>query len=177
MEMNLRKPGSLTDWLRVYKLYVQAFPKAERKPFGMIRKKYREGATDVWCVERDGSFCGIAITINGEELVLLDYFAMERSCRGQRIGSEALVMLMERYFPRGLFVEIESTLDEVPDLQDRLRRKQFYLNNGMQELCVTAKLFGVDMELLGSGCSLTFHQYRNFYRDNYNSWAAEHITQ
>lgn len=40
---------------------------------------------------------------------------------------------------------------------------------------VTVKLFGVRMELLGSGCGLDFDGYKAFYRENYNQWAADHI--
>ena len=58
---------------------------------------------------------------------------------------------------------------------DSTRRKQFYLSNGMTEMNVFVKLFGVDMELLGYDCSLTFEEYHDFYRDNYNEWAAEHV--
>jgi hypothetical protein len=31
------------------------------------------------------------------------------------------------------------------------------------------------MELMGFDCHLTFEEYHNFYRDNYNQWAADHI--
>ena len=37
------------------------------------------------------------------------------------------------------------------------------------------ELFGVDMELLGFDCSLTFEEYWEFYRTNYNEWAASHV--
>ena len=36
-------------------------------------------------------------------------------------------------------------------------------------------LFGVKMELIGTGAPLTFDEYRNFYAVNYNQWAADHI--
>ena len=45
----------------------------------------------------------------------------------------------------------------------------------MTELGTAAKLFGVDMELLGYDCSLTFDEYREFYRTNYGEFAAKNI--
>lgn len=45
----------------------------------------------------------------------------------------------------------------------------------MTEMGVFVELFGVDMELLGFDCSLTFEEYHAFYRDNYSAWAAEHV--
>ena len=59
--------------------------------------------------------------------------------------------------------------------EERKRRKQFYLANGMTPMNVLVELFGVDMELLGFDCQISFEEYHDFYRDNYNAWAAEHV--
>lgn len=173
--LKIQKPNTIQDWWRLYKLYLAAFPAAERKPFSMIVSMYRKGKTDIWCVRSDGKFAGLAITINGPDIILLDYFAILKNCRGEGIGTKALSLLRDHYSGKGFFVEIETTLKETPELPMRLRRKKFYLAAGLQELSVTAKLFGVDMELLGSGCTMDYARYKAFYRDNYNQWAADHI--
>ena len=36
-------------------------------------------------------------------------------------------------------------------------------------------LFGVEMELLGLNCSLTYDEYYSFYKDNYGDFAAKNI--
>ena len=172
----LKKPKGPADWLRLYRLYREAFPASERKPFGIIVKMHRQGNTDVWSVERDGRFAGLAATVNGDGLVLLDYFAVERHLRGQGVGTAAMAALQSQYRDRGLFVEIERTRTPSQNQSERLRRKQFYLTAGMAELGTEANVFGVDMELLGSRCRLDFEGYRAFYRDNYGPWAAERIT-
>lgn len=173
--VQLKKPTGITHWMKLYRLYLAAFPAAERKPFGMIIRMYRKGKTDIWCVENSGKFAGLAMTINGEEMILLDYFAVVKACRGVGIGSAALKELHTVYADKGLFVEIESTSENAPNQAQRVRRKQFYLSSGLEELHVMAKLFGVNMELLGSRCRLDYDQYKAFYRDNYNQWAADHI--
>ena len=175
MEIKLKKPESIADWLHLYRLYMSAFPKEERKPFALICKMYQKGTTDVWCLMREGKFVGLGITINGPELILLDYFAIEKKKRQQGVGSAALPALMNYYGDKGFFLEIESTLEEANNKEQRLRRKAFYLSRGLQDLHTTAKLFGVNMELLGLRCQLNYDQYTAFYRDNYNQWAADHI--
>ena len=174
-EIKLRKPAGIGSWIRLYRLYLEAFPTAERKPFGMILKMYRNGKTDIWCVEYEGKFAGLAITINGEQIILLDYLAIEKRRRGEGVGSAALRQIRKQYEDKGLFIEIESTLEDAPNRLQRQRRKRFYLSCGMEEMGTTAELFGVRMELLGSGCWLDYEQYHAFYRDNYNQWAADHI--
>lgn len=141
----------------------------------MIRRMYRKGATDIWCIHKEGKFAGLAITINGPDKILLDYFAVSTAVRGQGIGTMALLALNEKYAPKGLFVEIESTQEPSENPEQRMRRKRFYLACGMQELGVNALLFGVRMELLGWRCQMDYADYKAFYHDCYNPWAADHI--
>ena len=173
----LKKPKTAIHWMELYRLYMEAFPAAERKPIWMILKMYRKGKTDIWCLEKDGKFVGLGITINSKDLILLDYFAVKKNRRGTGIGSAAIKTLIQQYSGKGFFLEIESTLEEAPNRLQRAKRKQFYLSSGLEELHVTAKLFGVNMELLGICCRLTYESYKNFYRENYNEWAAEHISE
>ena len=172
--ITLKKPTGIR-WLQLYQLYRTAFPRAERKPFRMIVSMARKGKTDIWCVERDGRFAGLAITINSPELVLLDYFAVSRIHRGEGIGTAALQAVLAHYPDRGLFLEIESTLEPSPNQQQRERRKRFYLAAGLEDLQAEAELFGVRMELMGIHCQLDFESYQTFYRENYSSWVAEHV--
>lgn len=175
MKIELQRPQGPADWLRIYRLYRTAFPRAERKPFSMIRHMTKQGKTDTWCLAKGGEFVGLGITINGPDVILLDYFAVVKNRRGGGIGTAALGVLMEQYRDKGFFLEIESTYEDAPNLAQRQKRKRFYLAAGLEELGVQAELFGVNMELLGVRCSLDYTSYRNFYRDNYNAWAAEHV--
>lgn len=177
MEVVLKKPRGLLSWLQVYRLYLQAFPPSERKPFAIIFKMARKGTTDVWCMHAEGRFSGFCTTINGENAVLLDYLAVCETARGKGIGTQTLYALQEKYAGRGLFVEIESPFEEGDDKDSRVRRKQFYRSCGMEPFGVMAKVFGVNMELLGRECFLDFTAYQAFYRDNYSQYAADHLQE
>lgn len=177
MRIELKRPSGVLDWFRLWRLYRNAFPLSERKPFSMIVKMFRAGKTDVWCLEESGSFRGLAITINSPALVLLDYFAVEEKHRGQGVGHTALAAVMERYRDRGFFLEIEDPALPGEDQCLRQRRKAFYLSCGLKELGVKALLFGVPMELLGVRCAMTFGDYRDFFAAHYSPWVAEHVTE
>ena len=165
------------QWLRIYFLYRSAFPRCERKPFRMILSMRRRGKTDVWYYEKKGRFAGFAATINDDELILLDYLAVVKSMRGCGTGRRILRELKECYAGKGLFVEIESAYEAAPNQDERLRRKAFYINNGMQPSRVMASVFGVKMELLCWNCRVDFPGYHSFYRDNYSAWAAKNIVE
>lgn len=176
-DITLKRPAGPRDWLRLWRLYRTAFPASERKPFSMILKMWRKGKTDIWCAEADGQFRGLAITINSPEAVLLDYFAIEKTCRSQGWGHKALAAVLAQYHDRGVFLEIEDPSLPGADRSLRQRRKAFYLSCGLGELGVKALLFGVHMELLGVRCAMTFLDYKNFFRDHYSPWVADHVTE
>lgn len=173
--MERKQPTTVLQWLRIYRLYQSAFPRSEKKPFSMIRAMQKKGKSDVWYCENDGSFAGLVITVNGPDKVLLDYLAVNKKCRGQGVGSELLRQMRQQYAGKGIFLEIEAVRSAADNYEERKRRKRFYLSNGMTELGVVAELFGVEMELLGFDCKLTFDAYQAFYRDNYSAWVAEHV--
>lgn len=175
MQITLSKPRNLSHWLLIFQLYRKAFPASERKPFGIICTMYRKGKTDLWCILRDGSFAGFAATVNGSDLILLDYFAVASRHRSKGVGTAALKQLLAQYSGQGVFVEIENTRLPGADRSQRLRRKAFYQNCGMEDLNVCANVFGVSMELLGRNCRMDLAQYKGFYRNYYSPWAAEHI--
>ena len=173
--ITLQAPAGLFDWLRIYKLYRLAFPKEERKPFSTIVNKYRQGIFDVWCICRDGKFSGIATTINHDDLILIDYLAISPSCRSQGIGSAALRLLKEKYADKDLLLEIESVYEDHPEKAMRLRRKAFYLRCGMKPMGVMINLFGVAMELMSFGRTITFPEYLSIYVDSTGKWIENHI--
>ena len=176
--MNLRKPKNLIEYVRIYTLYRRAFPVSEKKPFSMILKMEKCGATDVWYFEEDGKFLGLAITINSPDLILVDYFAVSEKLRGRGNGSGLLKSLIAHYSPRKVFLEIEFPYENAENYADRVRRRRFYTQRvGLVPMETYACLFGVDMELLGTeGCHLTYDEYRDFYLNNYGKFAYDHIT-
>ncbi len=69
-------------------------------------------------------------------------------------------------------MEIESTVGDGGSQEEptgergqRLRRKAFYLRNGMVPMDFLVNLFGVDMEVLTFGSALTFEQYHAIYKE------------
>ena len=173
--MNFKAPKGIVEYARLYSLYMTAFPKCERKPFSIIREKHRIGKTDIWYFEDAGKFLGLCITINGDKEVLIDYFAVAERKRGQGNGRRMLNAMLKYYSPRGVFLEIEIPYESAENYIERVRRKKFYTSVGLSPMNTYVKLFGVDMELMGFGCHMTFDEYRNFYRENYGEQAYNNI--
>ena len=151
----------------IRKLYESSFPKSEKKPFDFMRKKQKEGYFDMLAIEEEeGKFCGLAIMLLAGGWALLDYLAIDPGCQGTGLGSRTLEALQERYGKERIVVEIESTIREAEGSgngRERLRRKAFYLRNGMVPMGFLVDLFGVEMEVLTFGSRITFEQYHGIY--------------
>ncbi len=173
--MNFTEPKGILQYARIKSLYKKAFPKCERKPFSMIMKMKKKGKTDIWYFQDDEGFLGLASTINGEREILIDYFAVSERRRGQGNGRKMLTALLRHYEPLGVFLEIEIPYESAENYTERIRRKNFYIGAGLAPMNTYAKLFGVDMELMGVNCSLDFDEYRNFYLKNYGRFAYDNI--
>ena len=161
--------------LRTRLLYREAFPRCERKPFAIIKAMSEKGKTDLWYFEDEVRFMGLCATINGPDKVLIDYLAVAKRRRGTGVGTQMLKALIEHYKDYGVFLEIEMLNPEAKNNPQRIRRREFYLRCGLQPMGTYARLFGVDMELLGIGCHLSFDEYRDFYLNNYGKFAYDHI--
>lgn len=150
-------------WIK--KTYLESFPKSERKPFTHMKRKAKQGVMEILSILERGRPIGLAILVRHRDLVLLDYFAIHRSFQGQDYGSRALQMLKERYQEQRLILEIELPEENAPNQEARMRRKHFYLKNGMQETGMKVCVFQVPMEVLTDGKPLTKEEYHSIYRE------------
>lgn len=161
--MELKKPNK--EQLKLLKqLYMTSFPKYERKPFRLMQALEKCGKMEILCISDSKNFCGLVITASYKDLVLIDYFAISEELRGKGIGSQSIELIRERYKGKRLFLEIESTLKESSNMDERKKRKNFYLRNKLSESGISVLLFGVEMELLTFGEQVTYEEYRNLYK-------------
>lgn len=162
-------------WMK--RTYLEAFPKSERKPFGIMKMKAGQGVMELLVIFEKKQPVGLAVTVLHQDMVLLDYFAMARDHRGKNYGSRALKLLKKRYQDRRFLLEIELLNEEAPNQKERIRRKNFYLKNGMRETGICACVFKVPMEVLTDGKPVTFDEYHSIYRDSIGAVFARKVTR
>ncbi len=146
------------------RLYNEAFPKYERKPFVLMRLWQRIGKTEIQEIRGGDDFLGLLITVPYKDLVLVDYFAVMPQLRGQGIGSRVLTLIRERYAGKRVFLEIESTRVQSDNKKTRLRRKDFYLRNGLRECGVAVRIFSSELEILTFDRDVFFDEYVGLYK-------------
>ena len=175
--MRLKEVDFHSDWKKIKQLYKTAFPRYERKPLWIVRMKHRKNEADIWVIEHESEFAGLAITVNELDMVLLDYFAISDEKRSLGLGGKALKLLQEQYTGKRFFLEIECEDETADNAAERVRRKAFYLRNRMSEIAVKANVYTVEMELLGYDCHVSFEDYEKLYRASYGHLVAGKIVE
>lgn len=160
---------------KIKRIYLEAFPRVERKPFLMMKKMAKRGAMELLAITEKEQVAGLAITVRHGDMVLLDYFAIDKAFRGKNYGSRALRMLKERYREERLILEIELPDGHALNNTERIRRKQFYLRNGMQETGIHAMVFQVPMEVLTAGKPVTYEEYHGLYTHTIGIFFAKKV--
>ena len=174
--MKLIKTKKPKHLMNIYKLYLKAFPKNERKPFPFILLKQWRGTTEILSIKNStGDFSGLAIAAIHNDLVLLAYFAVSSTQRGEGIGSKALQLLKERYADKKLFLEIENTDTDAPNIEERKKRKNFYLKNGMKEMPFIINFFGTEMEIMTYNSDITFDEYHSVYKKEFGKYISRKV--
>lgn len=176
MKIHLISANTEKRLAQIEKLYMEAFPKEERKPFSLIIDKSEKGYVDILSIETEEEhMMGEAIIAKDKGIALLDYFAIFSKFRSSGIGSQSLKLLQNRYDNQKFILEIESTLHPVSDLPQRMKRKDFYLKNDMCCMDYLTSLFGIEMEIMTYDCIVTFEEYHALYENIFGSRMAEQI--
>ena len=145
-------------------LYISAFPEIERKPFSLILKKRASGCADILCItDEDGRFVGEAIVLRAGQLALIDYFAVDPECRNRGIGSAALELLREKYNGMNLILEIEAADIPCENVDQRIKRRNFYLRNSLTPMDYRVEIKGEEMEVLTFSDPVFFDDYFKIY--------------
>ncbi|WP_124059085.1 GNAT family N-acetyltransferase [Vaginisenegalia massiliensis] len=135
----------------VEQLYLDAFPLEERKPIQDLYAHQVGQASDVWAVNNEvGDFIGLAVTLLSEQLVLIEYLAVNPAMRNNQYGAKILAHMSQLYPDKPLFLEIEPTQDLVDQNDIRWRRRRFYERNGYKFINQTIRYFDIELELMST---------------------------
>lgn len=148
----------------VRRLYRDAFPLDERAPFFMLARKAEKGLADWWGIYEDGEWIGFFYVVADEKLAYVFYFAIDGQKRGRGCGTRALAALRAQYEGSRIFLAAEAIDPAAENYAERVRRKQFYLRCGMEELHTRVREGNVVYELLGTGGAVSGREYSRLVR-------------
>lgn len=139
------------DYGRISRLYRTAFPADERAPMWLLALKSEKENVDFWGLYSDGNWVGLAYVISGGSASYLFYLALSEDMRGKGLGSKSLQSLIRHYSGQRLFLALEQLDKSADNYEERLRRRKFYLKNGLKPLPLTIREATVVYDVMGTG--------------------------
>ncbi len=152
------------QWPQVKELYQTAFPKAERKPFWMVRNAVRRGKVQLLTVAEDNGLAGFIAVIPYGDMLMVDYLAVAESQRGRGTGSAILQELEQRCPGKRIVLLIERPEEGAVNQSQRLARRRFYLKNGFDATGLFMRGVSGAMEILSRGGRITAGEYMSLQR-------------
>lgn len=159
--MNLTLASATTAEIKQIKeLYNTAFPKDERAPFGLMTRRARQGKGRMLAARDGDRFVGFAYIIENAACAYLFYLAIVPETRGAGYGSAILGKLREMYKGKRLFLARESLDPASDNYEQRVRRHEFYLRNGFEDLACKIREYKVTFDVMSIGGEITPEDYK-----------------
>lgn len=136
------------EWKQVREIYLEAFPKVERKPLSWIRRSCKSGKMEIYVAKDAGQIAGFAISIPYRDMVMVDYLAVSSKVRSRGTGSQILQGICQLYQPKRVYLLIEDPTVAAENAEQRKRRKAFYLKNGFHSTGIFSTGSSGQMEIL-----------------------------
>lgn len=152
MKISLKRINFFSkDYKKISRLYRTAFPADERAPMWYMAVKAEKENADFWGIYADGKWAGLAYVISEGTASYLFYIALSEDLRGKGLGSKALQSVKRHYRGQRLFLALEQLDESAENSEERIRRRNFYLKNGLKPLPLTIREATVTYDVMGTG--------------------------
>lgn len=166
--MNFIDYKSNTESKKIFKdLYFLAFPREERRPMKVLDRLSAKNKLQVKIIFLDNKPIGLVVFSLFEDILWIDYLAIDPRIRSKGLGKKVLDYFKENYADYRIFVEVETPdLDTDPD-DEKNKRVKFYEKNGFSPCHVRARVFGCDFSLYSINGRVSYEEYENTTKEIY----------
>lgn len=146
-------------WKEVKKIYLEAFPKSEQKPFFLLKRSVKNGKAQIYTAVEDEMLLGFVMTICLDDLVMVDYLAVSNKIRSKGTGSFIMQNICKIFNGKKIVLLIEKLDDTAENKEQRIARKRFYLKNGFNSSGIFVNGVSGKMEVMNFGEKITKEEY------------------
>ena len=161
--MKIEKALKSKDKKEIKELYLSAFPKEERMPFSMMLIMSCLCNTEFLVFYDEEKLCGIIYLAVLRKQTFIMFLAVDEKLRDQGYGSRILNEIDKLYPENKCIVSIEPCLKQSENIEQKLRRKSFYLRNGFTDTGYMMKLSGQVQEILIKNGLFDKRQFRIYF--------------
>lgn len=147
------------QWDSVKDIYMEAFPKAERKPFFLLKRAVQKGKSEIWVASESRAVVGFIVLIPYHDMVMVEYLSVSNKIRSKGTGSKILNEICRQYAGRRILLLIEKIDETAANNEQRIAWKRFYLKNGFAPSVVFAQGVSGYMEILCYGRNVSGDEF------------------
>lgn len=152
------------QWHEIKKIYLEAFPKRERKPYFMLRHAVRRKKATVMAAVENGQLLGFTALIPYHDMVMVDYLAVSSKIRSNGTGSRLLQNILKQFPDKKIVLLIERPDTAADNTEQRIARRRFYLKNSFVSSDIFITGASGDMEILVCGGTVSCEEYMDMQR-------------
>lgn len=145
----------------IKKLYILAFPKNERIPFFIYRKKSTKNNSKLFAITDNDKFIGFISVENYLDITCIMYLAITEKYRKFGYGTKVLNEIKNIYNNQRIVLIVEKEDTTCANNHIRIKRKHFYKKNGFSENEFIVKEGGVIFSPLSYNGKISKNEYYN----------------
>lgn len=149
---------------KVKGIYTSSFLKEDRMPFWLMLLLAKMPSTDFISFHDTDILCGFVYMATIENLTFVMFLAVDENNRSKGYGSRILDKIQSMYPNNKIIISIERCDVDAKDIEQRLRRKKFYDNNGYIETGYLVELANIKQEILIKNGELDKEEFILFFK-------------
>ena len=139
------------QWKEIKTIYMEAFPKRERKPYFALRHSVKTKKAVVMAATEGEQVLGFIVLIPYKDMVMADYLAVSSKVRSRGTGSYIMQNVCRQYKDKKIVLLIERL--------ERIARRKFYLKNGFTSSDIFITGASGEMEIMNFGEKVSEEAY------------------
>jgi GNAT superfamily N-acetyltransferase len=152
------------QWPEIREIYMEAFPKRERKPYFILRHSVRKGKAMLMTACEEGKLLGFTVLIPYKDMVMVDYLAVSSKIRSRGTGSRLMEEVCARFPDKKIVLLIERLNDAADNREQRIARRRFYLKNGFTSSELMINGASGEMEVMNFGGKVSEADYMSLQK-------------
>lgn len=141
---------SQNQWKDVRDIYMDIFPKTERRPFFLLKNAVRRDLSEVWVASDECVVLGFVVLIQHMDIVLVEYIALSDEI-AKGLWEEILLKICREYEDKRIVVQLDEINGMTNDIGRKIEKKRFCLANGFLPSVLFVQSIDGNMEILSLG--------------------------
>ncbi|MEG0854071.1 MAG: GNAT family N-acetyltransferase [Angelakisella sp.] len=165
MELRMEPVTRKSKEIRKIKaIYTSSFLKEDRMPFWLMLIMAKTSNTEFISFHDGDILCGFVYMATIKNLTFVMFFAVDESVRSKGYGSRILEETQLAHPHNKIIVSIERCTQDAKDIEQKLRRKRFYTNNGYTETGYLVELGNQKQEVLIKNGTFAEEEFISFFK-------------